>query len=397
MTSNWTEKPIKSLGKVVTGKTPAKSEDQYYEGGTFPFVSPKDLDKDQYFVAGTETKITQKAMEKHRNQVIPQNSVLFTSLSFAFGKMAIASEPCMTNQQINSIVVNDEHDYKFVYYLLQAYRPIIFSYNSGIDTPLVPKSVFETIKVKCPDLPIQRKVAAVLSAYDDLIENNKRRIAVLENMAEEIYREWFVRFRFPGYQTAEFEKGIPTGWEVEKLGNICELAYGKALKKEDREDGQIPVYGSSGVVGYHNKALTKQGGIIVGRKGNVGSVHWSASPFFPIDTVYYVKSDISNYFLYYLMGNMNFINNDAAVPGLNRNQAYSNTLLLPGDKLIKQFEIRVKPLFEQRQIILEEISNLNSTKLALLPRLISGKLSLDELDIKSPPSMQEEHKVDLGK
>ena len=126
----------------------------------------------------------------------------------------------------------------------------------------------------------QKKIAAILSAYDDLIEINKGRIALLEKMAEEIYREWFVRFRFPGWEQTAFEKGIPVGWDVKTLGSIVELVYGKALKSEDRCDGNYPVYGSSGVVGYHNEALVKRGGIIVGRKGNVGSIHWCDKPFF---------------------------------------------------------------------------------------------------------------------
>ena len=196
--NNWPTKTIKDLGRVVTGKTPPKVNQEYF-GGDELFISPKDLDWDQLYVRETETTITTEALEKFENQVIPRNAVLFTSLSFAFGKMGIASKPSLTNQQINSIIVNDNNNFRFVYYLLKLYKPIVFSYNSGIDTPIVPKSVFERIKVKCPGLKVQKEIAAVLSAYDDLIENNKRRIALLEKMAEEIYREWFVRLRFPGY------------------------------------------------------------------------------------------------------------------------------------------------------------------------------------------------------
>jgi len=106
-----------------------------------------------------------------------------------------------------------------------------------------------------PNIEEQRKIAAILSAYDDLIENNLRRIKILEEMAQNLYREWFVKFRFPGHQHARFTDSplgrIPKGWEVTRLGEILELNYGKALKKEDRRGGDVPVYGSSGVVGYH--------------------------------------------------------------------------------------------------------------------------------------------------
>jgi len=207
-------------------------------------------------------------------------------------------------------------------------------------------------------------------------------------MAEEIYREWFICFRFPGYKTAAFEKGIPKGWEVKTLDNIIELAYGKALKASERIDGKYPVYGSSGIVGSHNETLVRNGGIIVGRKGNVGSIHWSKIGFFPIDTVYYVKTSLPNCFVFYILKSMNFINNDSAVPGLNRNQAYSNKVLLPAGSLIDMFGDFIQSLIDQIENLTSSIKLLEKTKDSLLPRLISGKLSVENLNIQFPPSMQ---------
>jgi hypothetical protein len=196
--TKWASKRIKELGPVITGKTPPKNEPHYFDGEEL-FVSPKDLEwDDQLFVTETETRVSRKALDKFRNQVIPKNSIMFTSLSFGFGKMGIASCASLTNQQINSVLVNKENDFRFVYYLLKVCTPFIFAYNSGIDTPIVPKSVFERIELRCPEVGVQKKIAAVLWAYDKMIENNERRIALLEQLAEEIYREWFVRLRFPG-------------------------------------------------------------------------------------------------------------------------------------------------------------------------------------------------------
>ena len=143
------------------------------------------------------------------------------------------------------------------------------------------QDIVKLINVPVPPIDIQNKIVGLLFAYDDLIENNKRRIALLENMAKEIYREWFVRFRFPGWQEEEFEKGLPVDWSIKKLSDILSLQYGKALKNEDRAEGSVPVYGSSGVVGFHNEALVERPGIIVGRKGNVGAIHWSDVAFYP--------------------------------------------------------------------------------------------------------------------
>jgi type I restriction enzyme S subunit len=278
----------------------------------------------------------------------------------------------------------------YLYHLLKS--PLLKTqyelYSSGAAQPQLPIKDLRRIKLPLPPLKTQRKIAAILMAYDDLIETNKRRIALLEKMAEELYREWFVRMRFPGHQNTKFVKGVPEGWDIKRLGDILELAYGKALKESDREPGAFRVYGSGGIVGSHSKALVKDHGIVVGRKGNVGAVYFSDRGFFPIDTVYYVVSELPLTFLFFLLRSMNFINNDAAVPGLNRNQAYSNQLFYPGGELINQFSKLVDPIFEFKHRLHDQNETLTQTRDLLLPRLISGKLSVEGLDIQFPPSMQ---------
>lgn len=234
----------------------------------------------------------------------------------------------------------------------------------------------------------QEKIAAILATLDDLIANNQRRIALLESMAEEIYREWFVRMRFPGYETAEFLAGRPVTWRPRRLGQVLQLRYGKALPEGQRVPGPYRVYGSAGAVGTHSEALVTKPSIVVGRKGNVGSIFWVNKPFYAIDTVYYVESELPLIYLRFLLSSMNFINSDAAVPGLNREQAYANEIFLPQDSLLSRFEEVVAPLYQQAGLLEDQVECLRSTRDALLPRLISGKLRVDALDIKFPPSMQ---------
>lgn len=250
------------------------------------------------------------------------------------------------------------------------------------------QDIVSRITLPCPDYTIQKKIAAILTAYDDLIETNQRRITALEKMAEELYREWFVRLRFPGHEKVKLLKGVPEGWKVQRLDAVLELCYGKALKEEHRVPGEFPVYGSSGIVGTHNEPLVQKPGLIVGRKGNVGSVHWADTGFFPIDTVYFVKSELPNSFLLFLLRSMNFINNDAAVPGLSRSQAYSNEFFLPPEALISRFAQIVDSQFEMKRLLNRQNTALRQTRDLLLPRLISGKLRVDALDIQFPPSMQ---------
>lgn len=241
-------------------------------------------------------------------------------------------------------------------------------------------AALKNIEIELPPLPIQRRIAGILSAYDELIENSQRRIKILESMARALYREWFVHFRFPGHEhhprVASPLGEIPKGWEVKKLGEILELNYGKALKKEDRHDGPFPVYGSSGMVGTHDTSLVKGPGIIVGRKGNVGSVFWCDDDFFVIDTAYFVTSVVPLRFLFYVLPTLNFINSDAAVPGLSRSQAYSLDLLVPPVDLLKKFCELVDAFERQAAALQRQIHTLRRTRDLLLPRLLSGQINL---------------------
>ena len=241
-------------------------------------------------------------------------------------------------------------------------------------------------------LPIQRRIAGILSAYDDLIENSQRRIKIREEMARRLYREWFVHFRFPGHEVCLLVESplgeIPEGWEVKALGQVVELNYGKALKKEERIDGPFPVFGSSGQVGTHILSLTKGPGIVVGRKGNVGSVFWCDDDFFVIDTAYFVTSALPLRFLYYLFPSLNFINSDAAVPGLSRNQAYSLEVIVPPVPVLDSFCKQIDIIEGQASLLAKQIQNLRRTRDLLLPRLLSGQIDVEILS--EPPDADQD-------
>jgi type I restriction enzyme S subunit len=246
------------------------------------------------------------------------------------------------------------------------------------------KDIRELVLPAIPDPPVQDRIASILSAYDDLIENNTRRIKILEEMAQMLYREWFVNFHFPGHEKAkmvESELGpIPKGWDAATLGDVLTLEYGKALKEADRLGGSVPVYGSSGVVGHHSDRLTSGPGIIVGRKGNVGSVFYCHSDFWVIDTAYYVRSQLSQYFLYFNLRTQNFLNNDAAVPGLNRNQAHSLPVIVPDAGTLESFGRTMGPIFDLKRCLDTRNANLRTTRDLLLPKLISGEISVEAAD-----------------
>ena len=272
----------------------------------------------------------------------------------------------------------DELCTDYLLYLLRSheYRERLKGLSGGAAIVNISQSVLKRLSIPLPSLPQQERIASILSAYDDLIENNRRRIQLLEQAAQLLYREWFVHLRFPGHEHVSITDGVPEGWEKKLLGEMAPFKYGKALKKDNRVPGPFPVYGSSGIVGTHEKALVTGPAIIVGRKGNVGSVYWSKDDFHPIDTVYFIEAEHCTTHLYYALLHTQFINTDAAVPGLNRDLAHSRTLLIPDDKILALFEQDVAVIHDQIDQLTKYNEALTQARDLLLPRLMNGAVAV---------------------
>ena len=263
---------------------------------------------------------------------------------------------------------------RFVAYFLQN---VLRNHQSDkAAVPGVNRNVLHELEVRSTDRTTQEAIADILSSYDNLIENNRRRMELLEEAARQLYREWFVRLRFPGCEHIRFFNGVPEGWKRKPLGEILTLNYGKALKESDRLEGTASVYGSSGVVGTHNEPLVKGPAIVVGRKGNVGSVFWCDTSFWPIDTVYFVSPEQSSLFVYHCLQNLPFQNSDGAVPGLNRSHAHSLHVLLPNKTFLGQFEEIATPMFEQLSKLRTMNDKLRTARDLLLPKLMSGEIAV---------------------
>lgn len=261
------------------------------------------------------------------------------------------------------------------------------------------------LPIPLPPANERQAISEIIYCLDDKIEANRRMNETLEATARAIFKSWFVDFDpvhakgngeqpygmdeataalFPdSFQESELGL-IPSGWGVKNLGDGIELAYGKSLTAESRADGSVPVYGSNGQVGWHNEKLVSGPGIVVGRKGNAGTVVWVNSDFFPIDTTFYVNAlnGISYYFLYFELIFQDFkrMLSDSAVPGLNRNIAYMNKMLVPTSRILSCYENLAKPMFDKIAQNEEENQTLEELRDTMLPRLISGELRVDEVN-----------------
>jgi len=261
------------------------------------------------------------------------------------------------------------------------------AFTTGAAIPRVVLKDFKLARIKLPPLPTQRKIAAILSAYDDLIENNTRRIQILEEMAQVLYREWFVNFRYPGHEKVQMEESElgpkPEGWEVSRLDDALVLQRGFDLPKKKRHDGEIPIYASTGIVGTHDEAKVKGPGVVTGRSGSLGTVLYIDEDFWPLNTTLWVKKfrRVTPIYAFYLLNNLDLraFNSGAAVPTLNRNDVHGLPVILPPNEVLVQFDHHVTSLFAMNRNLIKRSLVLSRTRDLLLPKLISGEIDLSKL------------------
>ena len=235
--------------------------------------------------------------------------------------------------------------------------------------------------VDLPDLPTQRRIAGILSAYDDLIENNLRRIRILEDMAQSLYREWFVHFRFPGHEAVKMVDSplgkIPEGWEVGRLDDVLVLQRGFDLPKGQRVCGDVPIYAATGVTGLHNEAKVKGPSVVTGRSGTIGDVIYVQEDFWPLNTALWAKEFPKSepLYAYYVLSSLDLkqFNSGAAVPTLNRNDIHSLDALIPPRAMQTKFQDVAGGIHRQIRVLEVKNENLRLTRDLLLPNLIQGK------------------------
>ena len=402
---DWTTRRIGELGHVVTGKTPPTKDYENFEG-PYPFITIPDLDS-RVTIDRTQRTLSEKGADKVKSSLLPAGAVLMSCIA-TVGKCGITSKPSFTNQQINSVIPGPEIDSMFLYYAFtQLAHQLDSAGGGGSVYTNVSKSRFSNIEITFPALPEQRAIAHILGALDDKIELNRRMNETLEEMARALFKSWFVDFEpvrakmegrwrrgesLPGMPAelydvfpdgmVDSELGeIPARWGVAALGDLIELAYGKALKADNRRSGTIPVYGSNGQVGWHDEKLVAGPGIVVGRKGNPGVVTWVHADFFPIDTTFYVVPRVRNWglpFLFFALTTQDLpaISADSAVPGLNRNLAYMNKQVVPSGLILDEFNDCAGAIFRSCHLLKKESSTLAAQRDALLPRLVSGEIGV---------------------
>lgn len=285
---------------------------------------------------------------------------------------------------------------KYVYYYLQTMQ--LEQYNSGAGVPTLNRNDLDAVDIKVHGYEVQCKIVSILSTYDKLIENNNRRIAILEEMAQKLYREWFVHFRFPGHENVkmvESEMGmIPEGWEVRKLGTVVDNFDSKrkpisTLKRKSMQ-GKYPYFGAAKVIDYVNDYIFDDTFLLMAEDGSV--ITTENTPM-----LQYVRGKIwVNNHTHILQGKavstefllLNLSRFDirgyitgAAQPKITQENLNRIPILVPPNDILKTFDIFTQKAFDEKIILENKNTNLRKTRDLLLPRLISGDIDVSELDI----------------
>ena len=267
----------------------------------------------------------------------------------------------------------------------QHYVNYIAGVKSGTAVQMVTKKNVEDYKFLCPPLKTRNRIEDILWSYDTLIENNMKRIRLLEKMAENLYKEWFVRFRFPGHENVEMVDGLPKGWKIERYGNIAEIIAGGDCPSNctniPTKDNTIPIYSNAisneGLYGYTDKAKISSKCITVSARGTVGFVALRTTPFVPIVRLLAVIPHKKNiYYLYHNSRHNNLEGNGTSQQQLTKPMLCKRKILMPTPNVLNSFELIVDAMYKQIQNLQHQNTLLTRQRDLLLPRLMSGRLEV---------------------
>ncbi|EKF9753636.1 restriction endonuclease subunit S [Vibrio cholerae] len=430
-------KPLGEIVSVKGGKRLPKGSTLQEEPNSHPYIRVKDMGARYIPRSGLEF-VPEDVFPKISRYTVNTNDVII-SIVGTIGLVSVIDEffdNASQTENCAKLTGLDKVDALYLYYFLrsEAGQSEIKMGTVGAVQAKLPLYNIEKLSIYWPLREVRQKIVSQLSTIDDKLECNAQTNQTLEQIAQAIFKSWFVDFDpvkakiealaegdsaddaelaamrvisaktldelnslkasnpeafnklaqtatlFPAAMQDSELGEIPVGWEVKQLKDILELAYGKALKKTDRVDGDVPVYGSGGLTGYHNQSLVEGPGIIVGRKGTVGSVYWEPKAFYPIDTVFYVKprAGYSLKYCHLVLQNLGLkdMNTDAAVPGLNRDNAYRLDVITPTKDVMNLFKEIMQSLQSNVDANNAQSASLESLRDTLLPKLLSGEIDL---------------------
>lgn len=361
--------PVVKIGNISNGKDVILDKDTQYVDKKFLSINEKfHIKKGDVLISLTGSHINQPNSMVGRSCRYYQNREL------------------LLNQRAGKILAKKNNDLSFLYYMFTSWAMKVSitnrAYGAANQANVSPTDI-SNIKFNFPNYEIQKKIANILSRYDEAIENNNKRIKLLEQMAQNLYKEWFVRFRFPGWENAEFENGIPKGWYQGRFSELFEFKRGKNITVDEMIEGQVPVI-SAGISpsGYHIEANVKGTSLTISSSGaNAGYLSIHYEDIWAADCMFITEENTKNiYYLYELLNNIRPVilnqQRGAAQPHVYSKDINNLRLWIPNEELRENANVLFESFHKEIYQLQQANKNLVQQRDLLLPRLMSGKLEV---------------------
>lgn len=375
----WAIVKVDHFCDVKTGGTPSTKHKDYWDGD-IPWMSSGEINKK--FVYNTEKKITQKGLENSNARILPADSVMIAlnGQGKTRGSVAVLKVPSTCNQSLACIVPDKKiSHYLYLFYNLQSRYSEIRNYTGDTGREGLNLRIIKDIKVPLPPFPEQQKIASILSKVDEQIEQTEQIIEKTEILKKGLMQKLLTK----GIGHTKFKKTelgeIPEEWDVVTIGDVITLQRGHDLPVTERTEGDFPVVGSNGIVGYHNEYKAKGPGVSMGRSGTIGKIYYCDSNYWPLNTSLYVKDFKNNNpkFISYLLQSLDYerFNSGTSVPTLNRNLVHPYKIAFPKQKIEQQ---RIASILSKVDSQIQDNQNyltkLQELKKGLMQDLLTGKV-----------------------
>lgn len=363
-------------------------QSDYSEKGT-PVVMPKDLISG-HISEESIARVSDDHVERLSRHKIEVGDILYSRRGDV-GRCAFASETeagwlCGTGC-LRVTIDSRKANPKFVFYQLLKADTIGWVEKHAVGSTMLNlnTSILSSVPIDLPSHDKQNHIVGVLSAYDDLIENNQKQIKLLEEAAQRLYKEWFVDLRFPGHETTHIVDGIPEGWSKEELGNIAVLRAGgdrpKVFSKVKTVECSVPVFSNGtedeGLYGFTNLAEIYDPCVTISARGSVGYTCLRKVAFVPIvRLISVIPKQIEVEYLFYFLKNMVFESNGAAQQQITVPMIKNKQVVLPAKTVINLFVSKIHPMMDLREKLKNKISALREARNRLLPKLMCGEIEV---------------------
>ena len=381
---SWEYKTLDQLGEVSRGRSKHRPRnDPSLFGGKYPFIQTADVKAANFYITEYDTTYNEKGLAQSR--LWNPGTLCITIAANIADTGILAMDACFPDSVMGFLPYEGIADVRFVKYCFDILQQNCKKISQGAAQDNLSWEKLSTILFPAPPIEVQTKIADILSTYDNLIENNKKQIKLLEEAAQRLYKEWFIDLRFPGHETTPIVDGIPEGWSKEELGNIAVLRAGgdrpKVFSKVKTVECSVPIFSNGtedeGLYGFTNLAEIYDPCVTISARGSVGYTCLRKVAFVPIvRLISVIPKQIEVEYLFYFLKNMVFASNGAAQQQITVPMIKNKQVVLPAKTVINLFVSKIRPMMDLREKLKNKISALSEARNRLLPKLMSREIEV---------------------